>query len=112
MEDLAGERKMKTGSSKKHIHLGAINEYRAVIEFLSKGCEVFTNVKQHGCIDIVVIYPDGKTEKLDIKTRCERKRDNYPIHRSLTEEQKKLGVRLYYIDEGYGGHYHPPKGIK
>ena len=103
---------MKTNLSKRHIHLGAINEYRAVIEFLSKGCEVFTNVKQHGCIDIVVIHPDGKIEKLDIKTRCERKIDQSPIHRALTAEQKKLGVRLYYIDEGYDGHYHPPKGKK
>ena len=50
---------MKTNVSKRHIHLGAINEYRAIIEFLSKGCEVFTNVKQHGCIDLVVIHPDG-----------------------------------------------------
>ena len=104
---------MKTGVPKeRNDSLGAINEMRATIEFLANGCEVFRNVRQHGCVDIVVIHPDGTVEKLDVKTRCERKRDNYPIHRSLTAEQKKLGVRLYYIDEGYGGHYHPPKGIK
>ena len=89
---------------------GTMNELRAINEFLSKGCEVFTNVKQHGCIDIVVIHPDGKIEKLDIKTRCKRKRDQIPIHRSLTKEQKQLDVRLYYIDEKYKGHYHPPRG--
>ena len=105
---------MKTGSSKKHEYndyLGSINEHRAIIEFLSKGCEVFKNVRQHGCIDIIVLYPDGKLEKLDVKTRSIRKRDGYPIGRSLTKQQQKWGVRLFYIDENYPGHYHPPKGI-
>jgi len=49
---------MKTGSSKRHEYndyLGSINEHRAIIEFLSKGCEVFKNVRQHGCIDIIVL---------------------------------------------------------
>ena len=50
---------MKTGISTQHERddsLGAVNEYRAIIEFLANGCEVFKNVRQHGCIDIVVIH--------------------------------------------------------
>lgn len=102
---------MKTGESTNHKHddyLGAANEHRAIVEFLSKGCEVFKSVRQHGCIDIIVIHPDGTEERLDIKTRSIRKRDNLPIHRSLTKKQKELGVRLFYIDEDFEGHYHPP----
>ena len=103
---------MKTGVTKKEKDcLGTINECRAIIEFLANGCEVFKNVRQHGCVDIVVIHPDGTIEKLDVKTRCERKRDGSPIHRSRTDKQKKWDVRLYYIDENHIGHYHPPKGI-
>ena len=105
---------MKSGKSVNHERddfLGSINESRAIIEFQKKGCEVFKNVRQHGCIDIIVIHPSGEVEKLDIKTRSIRKRDNSPIHRSLSEQQKKWGVRLYYIDENYKGHYHPPTGF-
>ena len=105
---------MKTGISTQHERddsLGAVNEYRAIIEFLANGCEVFKNVRQHGCIEIVVIHPDGTIEKLDVKTRCERKRDGSPIHRSLSDKQNQWGVKLFYIDENHEGHYHPPKGI-
>ena len=105
---------MKTGSSKRHEYndyLGSINEHRAIIEFLANGCEVFKNVRQHGCIDIIVLHPNGTVEKLDVKTRCERKRDGSPIHRSLSNKQKQWGVKLFYIDENHEGHYHPPKGI-
>jgi|TARA_R110002051_G_scaffold60_1_gene390 hypothetical protein len=89
---------------------GTISENLAINEFLRKGCEVHKNVRQHGCVDIIVIHPNGKVELLDIKTRCIRKRDSSPIHRSLTEKQKRWGVKLYYIDENNQGHYHPPKG--
>jgi len=105
--------KMESGKSVNHERddfLGSINEHRATIEFQKKGCEVFRNVRQHGCIDIIVIHPNGEVEKLDIKTRSIRKRDNSPIHRSLSEQQKKWGVRFYYIDENYKGHYHPRIG--
>ena len=78
---------------------GTISENLAINEFLRKGC-----------VDIIVIHPNGKVELLDIKTRCIRKRDSSPIHRSLTEKQKRWGVKLYYIDENNQGHYHPPKG--
>jgi|TARA_R110000764_G_C10807759_1_gene359858 hypothetical protein len=102
----------KSGGSVNHERddfLGSINEHRAIIEFQKKGCEVFKNVRQHGCIDIIVIHSNGTEERLDIKTRSIRKRDNLPIHRSLTKNQKELNVKLYYIDGSCRGHYHPPK---
>ena len=90
---------------------GTINEKRAIIYFLKKGCVVCKNVEQHGPYDISVTHPDGDTELLDVKTYLKRKRDGYPIHRSLTNLQKKLDVKLFYIDEHMEGHYHPPKGV-
>ena len=91
---------------------GTINEKRATIYFLKKGCVVCKNVEQHGPYDISVTHPNGDTELLDIKTYLKRKRDGYPIHRSLTALQKKLGVKLFYIGEDMEGHYHPPKGVR
>jgi len=67
---------------------GTINEKRAIIYFLKKGCVVCKNVEQHGPYDISVTHPDGATELLDVKTYLKRKRDGYPIHRSLTDLQK------------------------
>ena len=89
---------------------GTINEHRAINEFLKQGCVVCKNVEHHGPFDITVIWPRGKIELLDIKTKSIRKRDGHPIHRSLTYIQKKLGVIFYYKDNHDTGHYHPPKG--
>jgi len=89
---------------------GTINEYRAINEFLKQGCIVCKNVEQHGPLDITIIWPTGHIELLDIKTKSIRKRDGHPIHRSLTDIQKKLGVVFYYKDNNKEGHYHPPTG--
>jgi len=89
---------------------GTINEKRAIIFFLKKECIVCKNVEQHGPYDITVTHPNGETELLDIKTHLKRKRDGYAMHRNLKPKQKKLGVKLFYIDENMEGHYHPPKG--
>jgi len=103
--------KAQVSSQLKDSTKGTINEHRAINEFLKKGCIVSKNVENHGPFDITVVWPDGKVELLDIKTRSIRKRDGYPIHRSLTPTQKKLGVILYYTDDKNKGHYHPPKGF-
>ena len=91
---------------------GTMNELRAINEFLEKGCVVCKNVEAQGPFDISVTWPNGKIELLDVKTNSFRKRDNLPIHRSLTTAQKELGVKLYYKDASSKGHYHPPKGKK
>ena len=92
--------------------IGTIHEHIAINEFLKKGFLVFKNVMQSGPADIVVVSPDGEIELLDIKKRSVRKRDGFPVHRSLTITQKKLNIKLYYVDDQNGGHYHPPKGVK
>ena len=91
---------------------GTVNELRAINEFLKKGCVVCKHVEAQGPFDISVTFPDGKVELLDVKTNSFRKRDGFPIHRSLTTAQQELGVRLYYKDASGEGHYHPPKGKK
>ena len=92
--------------------IGTIYEHVAINEFLKRGFLVFKNVMQSGPADIVVVSPDGEIELLDIKKRSVRKRDGFPVHRSLTNIQKKLKIKLYYVDDDHPGHYHPPKGIK
>ena len=89
---------------------GTMNELRAINEFLKKGCVVCKNVEAQGPFDISITWPDGKVELLDVKTNSFRKRDGYPIHRSLSATQKELGVRFWYKDTSSKGHYHPPKG--
>ena len=69
---------------------GTVNELRAINEFLKQGCVVCKNVEQHGPFDITVVWPTGKIELLDIKTKSVRKRDGYPIHRSLTNLQNLI----------------------
>jgi len=92
--------------------IGTIYEHVAINEFLKKGFLVFKNVMQQGPADIVVVSPEGEIELLDVKKRSVRKRDGLAIHRSLTTVQKKLNIKLYYVDDQHPGHYHPPKGIK
>ena len=103
--------KEKMPTQLKKSTIGTMNEHRAINEFLAKGCMVAKNVEQHGPFDIVVVWPNGKVELLDVKTRSVRKRDGYPVHRNLIEKQKKLGVLLYYKDDVHEGTYHRPKGF-
>jgi|TARA_R110000824_G_scaffold8863_1_gene40243 hypothetical protein len=92
--------------------IGTIYEHVAINEFLKKGFLVFKNVMQQGPADIVVVSPEGEIELLDVKKRSVRKRDGLAIYRCLTTAQKKLNIKLYYVDDQHPGHYHPPKGIK
>ena len=103
--------KAQVSSQLKDSTIGTMNEHRAINEFLAKGCMVAKNVEQHGPFDIVVVWPNGKVELLDVKTRSVRKRDGYPVHRNLIKKQKKLGVLLYYKDDVHEGTYHRPKGF-
>ena len=91
---------------------GTVNELRAINDFLKQGCVVCKNVEAQGPFDISVTWPNGKVELLDVKTHTIRKRDGLPIHRSLSDTQKGLGVKFWYKDTSSKGHYHPPKGKK
>ena len=89
-----------------------MNELRAINEFLKQGCVVCKNVEAHGPFDISVTFPNGKVELLDVKTNSFRKRDNRPIHRSLSDTQNEHGVKFWYKDASDKVHYHPPKSKK
>ena len=101
-----------SGTKLKDSTKGTVNELRAINEFLKRGCVVCKNVEAQGPFDISVTFPDGKVELLDVNTNSFRRRDNRPIHRSLTTAQRELGVKFWYKDASDKGHYHPPKSRK
>ena len=81
------------------IHVkGKEAENLAQIYFLKKGYHVFNNVSQQGCIDMIVVNDKNKIMKIDVKSVCRRKRDGLKINRSRTPLQKKLGVKILYVD--------------
>lgn len=82
--------------AKCHIK-GDIAEALAQQKFLQEGKMVFKNVSQHGPADFITVDKDGNKELLDIKSISIRKRDNFLIHRSPTQLQKKLKVKILYI---------------
>tara|TARA_R100001369_G_scaffold29405_1_gene53045 strand:+ start:672 stop:1013 length:342 start_codon:yes stop_codon:yes gene_type:complete len=77
---------------------GSIAENLAQNYFLSKGYLVFPNLTAQGCIDMVVVNENNETLKIDIKAVSRRKRDNGKINRCRTSLQKKLDVKLLYVD--------------
>jgi len=77
---------------------GAIAENLAKNYFLNKGYLVFPNLTAQGCIDMVIINQNNKIMKIDVKSVSIRERDGYPVMRSRTLLQKKLDVKLFYVD--------------
>jgi len=77
---------------------GAIAENLAKNYFLNKGYLVFPNLTAQGCIDMVVINENNEILKIDIKAVSRRKRDNGKINRCRTSLQKKLDVKILYVD--------------
>jgi len=77
---------------------GAIAENLAKNYFLNKGFLVFPSLTAQGCIDMVVVNKNNKTLKVDVKCVSRRKRDNHKVNRSRTLLQKKLDVKILYVD--------------
>ena len=73
-------------------------ENLAQIYFLKNGYHVFNNISQHGCIDLIVVNKDNELLKVDVKSVCRRARDGFIINRCRTELQKKLDVKILYVD--------------
>ena len=73
-------------------------ENLAQIYFLKNGYHVFNNISQHGCIDLIVVNKDNEILKVDVKSVCRRARDGFIINRCRTELQKKLDVKILYVD--------------
>jgi len=83
--------------SNKHVK-GREAENLAQIYFLKNGYHVFSNVSQQGCIDMVVVNKKNEVLKVDVKSVCRRKRDGWKINRCRTRLQKKLDVKILYVD--------------
>lgn len=76
---------------------GQRSELLAAEWLLSQDCYVYQPVMAQGPVDLVAISPNGKTHLFDVKTHAFRK-SGTSIARKLTDIQRKLGVRLLYVD--------------
>ena len=59
-------------------------------------------MQAHQPCDIVAVHPNGEILLIDVKKEGKRviqsRQTATRIHRSLSDEQKALGVRLCYVD--------------
>ena len=76
---------------------GQRSELLAAEWLLSQDCYVYQPVMAQGPVDLVAISPNGKTHLFDVKTHAFRS-SGTSIARKLTDIQRKLGVRLLYVD--------------
>lgn len=76
-------------------------ELIAVDWLLSQGCYTYTPTMEQGPIDIVALSPKGDWFYFDVK-KASRRTEGTIISRLLTSKQKKLGVRLLYVDPDTG----------
>jgi len=76
-------------------------EIIAVDWLLSQGCYTYTPTMEQGPIDVVALSPKGEWFFFDVK-KASRRQDGTIISRLLTDKQKKLGVRLLYVDPTTG----------
>ena len=88
-----------------HQQEGRIAEAILTEYFLRLGYYVFAPMAAYGPIDIVVVNPETReVVLLDAKKNHERTKGwqgrapNHRIHRMRTPIQKKLGVRLAYVN--------------
>tara|TARA_R110000803_G_C11890813_1_gene310905 strand:+ start:267 stop:611 length:345 start_codon:yes stop_codon:yes gene_type:complete len=90
---------------KKHSK-GTASEFAVSRFFAEKGYYIFTSITSSSSpIDLIAINPDTQdTLYIDVKsfsTRLTGKNKGSIINRSLTYEQKKLGVKIIYCyDDG------------
>ena len=72
-------------------HRGALSELRACAWLLEQGYEVFRNVSDRGCIDVVALK-DGETFYFDVKGSPNG------IETRLTPEQDRAGILPLYVN--------------
>ena len=82
--------------------LGRIAEHYAIQWLLNQGHQVFYNVHHTGPIDLIILEA-VKLIPVDVKIESHRKNKTLKecqtkIFRSPTKRQKKLGVRILYVD--------------
>ena len=83
--------------NKKHIK-GDQAELIAQEFFIKKGFYVFKNISQHGPADMVVLDKDGYTLLIDVKAVSLREKNGWKVNRVPSEEQKRLGVHLLFVN--------------
>lgn len=76
---------------------GKRGELLAADWLMSHGCYVFQPVTEQSPIDLIALAPNGEFFYFDVKKVARRKKDNTAISRTLTDTQRKLGVRLLYV---------------
>lgn len=84
---------------------GRIAEAILIEFFLRRNCYVFAPLAAQGPVDLVVINPEtGEVVLLDAKKDSKRTKGwqgrspNHRIHRTRNPIQKKLGVRMAYVN--------------
>ena len=63
----------------------------------SQGCFVYAPFLKQGPVDLIAINPKGETLYFDVK-KVARRDNGSIISRMLTDTQRKLGVKLMYVD--------------
>ena len=76
---------------------GKRSELFAAEWLMAQDCYVYTPFIEQGPIDLIALTPKGEFLLFDVKTVGRRKNGSI-ISRLLTDTQKKLGVRLLYVD--------------
>ena len=80
---------------------GAQCELIAAAWLVQQGCYVYQPVMSQGPIDLIALAPDGKLHLFDVKKAAQRENGSY-ISRKLKPKQKKMGVRLLYVEPETG----------
>ena len=83
----------------KHIK-GDRAELIAAEYFINLGYSVHRNMSQHGPVDLVLIDEDGVGDVIliDVKAISLRAKNGWKVNRVPSEEQKRLGVHLIYVN--------------
>ena len=76
---------------------GKRSELIAMSWLFSQGCHVYGHVLEQGPIDIIALAPNGDILLFDVKTLA-RREDGSIISRTLNDKQRKINVRLLYVD--------------
>ena len=76
-------------------------ELIAIDWLLAQGCYTYTPTMEQGPIDIIALSPKSEWFSFDVK-KASRRTEGTIISRLLSSKQKKLGVRLLYVDPDTG----------
>ncbi len=77
---------------------GMMAEIKAIKTLTNQGYWCARSLDPQAPFDIVAVAKDGSIRLIDVKTNSYRKKNNWKISRSLSEQQKKLNIELMMID--------------